>query len=185
MRYKYLDWENHINSISKELKGQLKIVKSPSLGDELEYLNSEFLINYKDENISVKQLFIKTDYENGVTEKLRLIYEFENRLDFYLQINRSDFFDRFFRKDRIKTGDTLFDKNFTIKSNDERAVKKIFEKKELQDILIYNKAIILNIKTHDRKTKIELKNMIKKLYSIDEYKNYISGLKHIIDCLKF
>lgn len=95
MKIKYSDWQNHLNSISQELDGQLKIIKAPSLGDEREYFNSEFLIEYKKRFISISQLFIKRDYENGFPQKLNLKYEFENRGDFFYLLTKENFLTKF------------------------------------------------------------------------------------------
>lgn len=184
MRIKYSDWEIHIDSISKELNGQQKIVKRPSMGARFEYLNSECFIEYKNGIISIEQLFIKVDYENGAPEKLNIIYEFENRFDFFLSINQRDFFDRIFGWNRIKIGDSEFDEKYTIQSNDKLIAKKVFEKLEFRRLLIDNNSIVLNISTSNRKTRIVIKNMLQKVYTLEEYQGLISFIKHLIDNIK-
>ena len=181
MRIKYSDWHKHINSISKDLEGHLMVIKKPSIGAEEEFLNSECSIEYKNGIISIEQLFIKYDYENGVPEKLNLIFEFENRFDFFLSINQRDFFDKFFVWNRIRIGDSNFDKQFSIQSSNKFIAKKIFNNSELKKLLINNNSIVFNISTSDRKTKIIIKNMIRKVYPLEEYDMLLSSMKKIID----
>lgn len=184
MRVKYSDWNKHINSISKDLNGHLMVIKKTSIGAEEEYLNSECSIEYKNEIISIEQLFIKYDYENGIPEKLNLIFEFENRFDFFLSINERDYFDKIFAWNRIKLGNTDFDKKFTIQSNDKLIAKKIFRNLKLRKQLVDNNTIILNISTTNKKTKIVIKNMLRKIYTIEEYNELLSFMKNIIDNVK-
>jgi hypothetical protein len=181
--FKYSDWENHILSISEDLEGSLKVVKSPSLGDQRDYLCSECLIEYKNGIISINQLFIKEDSENGYPQKLIFTFELINNFDFHLSINHKDFFDRIFSSKRIKLNDEVFDKQFTIQSNDKNIALSIFDNFELKKLILDNETIVFNISTEDGKTKITLKNMLQKVYSIEEYKDYLRNMKIIIDIL--
>ena len=181
---KYSDWEKNISYISKELEGQLKIVKSPSMGARLEYLNSNISIYYRNDTISIEQLFIKGDYENGEPEKLNLFYKFDNRSDFFLSINQRDIFDKIFGWNRIRLADFEFDKKFTIQSNDRQLAQKLFDNIELKNLLLRDKSLILNIKTKNHQTEIQFKNMTHKIYSMEEYLIYLKSIKSIIDNIK-
>ncbi len=179
---KYIDWKNHIYSISERLNEEFKIIKRPALGDDCEYLNSECSIKYKRGLIKIEQMFTKVDYENGGPGKLCVKFDFENRFDFQLSINERDFFDKLFGVRRIKIDDSNFDKRFTIQSNDERIAKKIFKSDDTKDLFKRNRLVILNISSKNRLTKIELKNLSNRIYSIKEYEAYLSHMKLIIDC---
>ena len=156
--FKYSDWEKHIYSISKDLDGEIKVVKRPSLGADLDYLYSECSIEYQNGIISISQLFNKVDFENGYPQKLNLTFELNNKFDFYLSINHRDFFDRIFSSKRIKLNDEVFDEQFTIQSNDEKIALSIFDNFELRKLILDNKSIVFNISTEEGKTKITLKN---------------------------
>ncbi len=181
---KYSDWEKHVTSISKELGGQLNILKRPSGGAFQEYLISNISINYKNEIISIEQLFIKGDYENGVPKKLNLYYKFDNQFDFFLSINQRDLFDKILGWNRIRLEDSEFDKKFTIQSNDRQLAQKIFNNADLRNLLLSDKSLILNITTKNHQTEIQIKNMVHKFYSLEEYLIYIKSLKSIIDKIK-
>lgn len=181
---KYSDWEKHISHISKELEGQLKIVKRPSKGARFEYLNSNISIYYKNEIILIEQLFIKGDYENGEPEKLNLLYKFDNRFDFFLSINQRDILDKVFGWNRLTLADSEFDKKFTIQSNDRQLAQKMFENVELKSLLLKDKSLILNIKTKNHLTEIQFKNMTHKIYFLEEYLIYLRSIKSIIDSIK-
>ena len=178
---KYKSWTEHISSVEKKIDEEFKIIKRPLGGSCFDYMLSQCKLDYKSRQIIIEQVFTKSDYENGTPGSIQFIYEYKNRNDFQLSISERDFFDKLFSNKRFTVKNPVFDKKFTIQSNDHITASKIFADEAIQSIFLNNRFIILNISSKESLTKIVLKNISNKLYDFKEYELMLNTLKLIID----
>lgn len=177
------EWTSHLEFISKEISGKLKIIHRPSFGASVEYFPAQLSFGYKGNDIIIEQLFTQRDYENFEVGSIYLTYEFENRFDFYLYLYERAFLDKLFNRKRIKTGFATFDNMFSLKSNDEKLARKIFSNMDLLNQFLSNRSLIINISSKNRLTIIKMKDLEAKLYSKTEYLGLLKNIKFIIDSI--
>ncbi len=178
MRINYNAWTKQFALFSNNTKGDLKIVKTPSVGYGADYLTAT--IYYHENKIRILQSAVKINIEADLSP---LILEYCQSSDFDLKIsiNLRDIFDKISLGGRICTGNKSFDKKFTIKSSDKQLASNFFKEDRVQKLLLENPLLIINVVTVKGKTTIKIKNMARKLYSEEEMLYFLEEFKFIVN----
>ncbi len=178
MRINYDTWTKQLSCFSNNTKGDLKIVKTPSVGYRSDYLTAT--INYKENEIRILQSAVKTNIEVDLSPLTIECYR-SNDSNLKIIINPRDFFDRIFSGGSIASGNKTFDKKFTIISNDRKLAFTVFKEKRVQELFLENPLLIFNVQSEKGDTTIKIKNMAKKLYSEEEMLYYLEEFKFIVN----
>jgi len=124
MRINYNAWTKQLALFSNNTKGDLKIVKTPSVGYGADYLTAT--IYYQENKMRILQSAVKINIEADLSP-LTLEYCHSTDFDLKISINLRDIFDKISSGKRICTGNKSFDKKFTIKSSDEQLASNFFK----------------------------------------------------------
>ena len=184
MSIAYNVWKEHLINFSKTIKGSSVVFKkSASIGYGADFING--VVECKNEDgmiVCVNQSVITG---NNEAEMSFLIYRccFSNTTSLQLNISRRDFFDKIFPTRRIKTGNKIFDRTFTINSTDKKIALAIFKDEEVQRLFLSNSLALFNISTENDITEVKVKHMQKKLYSIEEMQKALDDFNIILSFL--
>jgi hypothetical protein len=184
MKITYKAWKHQLIKFGETIKdSKVKFEKNPSIGYSADFING--IISFENDKgaICINQSVI-TDYEESSPSYLTLKYCYTNRNDFYLYIYKQGFFDRIFSSGGIKTGNIEFDKEFAIKSNDEKLALRLFKSKTIQEVFLSNPLMTFNILTENNMTEIKLRLMQRKLYSLTEMRTALDNFCRILDQIR-
>jgi hypothetical protein len=184
MTINYKTWKHQLIKFGETIKdSKVNFEKNPSVGDSSDYINGIISFENDKGTICINQSVVRCNDE-AEPLYLTLKYCYKNRNDFYLYIYKQGFFDRIFSSGGIKTGNIEFDKEFAIKSNDEKLALRLFKSKTIQEVFLSNPLMTFNILTENNMTEIKLRLMQRKLYSLTEMRTALDNFCRILDQIR-
>jgi hypothetical protein len=138
----------------------------------------------KNRNYQMYQTFSHKDSWLGFIEaphKLICHYESPITKDINMSVWEKSLTDQVSRKNKINSGNSLFDKTFSGSCNDTVFMNRIFQDQEIQNILLNDKLLLLNVVTENKIIKISLKNLNEKYYTVEELEENYKIFKYIVD----
>lgn len=177
---KFYLWKQRLNEFGRLNQSVPKIVKTPSVGSEIEYYYLSIQIPFGLYEIEFSQgVHIKSD--NIRYSKITFSHNFENNQKLDISLSRSDFFDFLLSRNIFKTGSKEFDKVFTLRTNDRRMALLIFREIKVQELFLKNELLIFNLRTtKSGVTTVLLKCLDQKLYSLSELMQLLESFTFII-----
>ncbi len=173
------NWIENFKSFGEMNNAVCRVVKNPSVGYGASFLTCSLTLEFNFNSIVISQNGIGGHDEVGLSF-LILEYCYENKNNFFLSLNKLDFFDRLFKKYRLKTDSVEFDDNFIIDSSNSDIALNIFRNKQIQDFFLSNSLLVFNCQTRNNNTSIMLKNMATKLYKHQELQHMLDGFLKIL-----
>ncbi|MDQ1771518.1 hypothetical protein GQR60_09595 [Labilibaculum sp. A4] len=180
---------NNFKDFSSGVGASLKIPTKLDIdsGGALQYLTINIEKELDNSKIVINQTFsyLFSQPEELVAQTgLILTIKKTVRSDFYLHFWQRELMDRIFSKDRINSGNPIFNKTFSVRSNNPNIVNSIFTNSNVQDLFLNNKFLVFNVNSNGREIKIKLKNMVLKKYETEEIENYYNNLLFINNLIK-
>jgi len=183
MLVEFTYWAEEWRSFGEKENGHVEIIKSPSVGASLEFVTGVIKIGYLGNNIFIRQGANKVDYSNSAMSFLIFECQLKNNKRVNLSINQRDFFDKLFFLKRVKTGNDIFDQKYFISCSHKIVATELFTDSKIQNLFLSNPLLIFNISTKKGITKIIMKLMGRKLYSMAEMKKALDDFKYILSKL--
>ncbi len=183
MLVEFTYWAEAWRSFGEKEHGIVEIIKSPSVGASTEFITGVIKIKYLGNNITISQGASKVDYANSSLSFLIFEYQLKNNKKVNLSINQRDFFNTIFFLKRVKTGNHLFDKKYFISCSHKILAIELFTDSKIQNLFLSNPLLVFNISTKKGITKIIMKLMGRKLYSMVEMKKALEDFKYILSKL--
>jgi hypothetical protein len=180
---------NVFKEFSKKIDAQLNYSAKSDInsGGAIKYLTISIVKKLDAGKIEINQSFsylFSQSEELNVQTGLTLIVKKTVRSDFYLHFWQRELIDRIFLKNRLNSGNSDFDKKFSVKSNNPNLTDSIFRYKEIQNLFLTNKFLVFNISCKDRNMEIKLKNMKLKKYDLDEIEHNYQALLILSNMIK-
>lgn len=160
-------WINSFKTFAKRNNATFIIKKYPSVGYSADYITCYIKSIFKSGFINISQTGLRGNNEVGLNH-LVLDFDYKNDNFYSLILYRRDFFDRFFTKHYLKTGNEKFDKEFIIKTSDQNLTIKLFTNQRVQEIFLKNQCLLLNVQSKNGVTSIKFKSMEQKIYTQEE-----------------
>lgn len=173
-------WRKNIADLSISGNFKVEIIKNPSMGDPLEYYTFVLVDSFKNREIVLRQL-VKVGGGRIFYSFLMLESSFESSQKYKLSVWQKSPFDFLIPINRVKSGNIVFDKIFSISSVPDSFGAIVFNDNMIRDLLIENKMIVMNISSSkSRIVSVKLKCMEKKLYPSSEILLFLDIFKRII-----
>lgn len=168
-------WKEGFETFAKRNHSSLRIVQNPSVGYAADYVTLIISVN----NILISQRCSKINVDASLSY-LILEYSYPNQDKLNISLYKKDWVDRFFKKQKIRTGNGLFDSRFNVESSDKQTALRFFGNSRIQEFFINNPLKVFNIETKKEITKIKLKDMEIKLHSQEELQYLWDEFKYMV-----
>jgi hypothetical protein len=180
MLIQFCDWKNNWEEFSKNVNGEMEIIKNPSVGAAGSFYTINVFIK-----VSLFEIIISQD-GGGSNDEVGISYiEFKstiiNFISYNLALYQKGFFERILNSNKIKTGSKIFDSKFGISCSEKTVATNLFNDVRVQSFFLNNSFLVFNVQ---RKTSmVTLRNMEVKIYKKAELQELLDKFVHILELI--